>query len=126
VEGRGSQVAKDLLAVGLGGAVGTGLRALGLLFLPPSPGVIPWVILLENLVGAFLLGGLAARVPGRFLRLRLFLLTGVLGSFTTFSALALDLVLLAEVAPGAATLYLGLSLGGGVGAAAVGMRVGRA
>lgn len=84
-----------LALVALGGAVGTALRyGLGLL-LPPDDGV-PWATLLENVVGAFLLGMLlealvrAGREDARRRFLRLGLGTGLLGGFTTFSALALE------------------------------------
>ncbi|WP_102509612.1 CrcB family protein [Sanguibacter massiliensis] len=84
-----------LAVVALGGAVGTALRyGLGRL-LPPGDGV-PWATLLENVVGAFLLGMLlealvrAGREDARRRFLRLGLGTGLLGGFTTFSALALE------------------------------------
>lgn len=84
-----------LAVVALGGAVGTALRyGLGRL-LPPGDGV-PWATLLENVVGAFLLGMLlealvrAGREDARRRLLRLGLGTGLLGGFTTFSALALE------------------------------------
>lgn len=107
--------ALDLGAVALGGALGTLLRAGGLAvgswagagmeggeggvagaLLSPSG-----ITLLENLVGAGLLGLLLGLLManGRLeeiipRRLRLLLTTGLLGSFTTFSALALDGALL--------------------------------
>ena len=84
-----------LAVVALGGTVGTALRyGLGRL-LPPGDGV-PWATLLENVVGGFLLGMLlealvrAGREDARRRFLRLGLGTGLLGGFTTFSALALE------------------------------------
>jgi fluoride exporter len=117
--------AATLGAVAAGGAVGTLLRAGGLLLLPATPGAFPLATLVENLLGAFLLGclvGVASRDPARSPALRLFLGPGVLGSFTTFSALAVDTVILG---PMAGSGYLGASLLGGLLAAALGVSLGR-
>ncbi|QIK82350.1 CrcB family protein [Sanguibacter sp. HDW7] len=84
-----------LAVVALGGTVGTALRY-GLGRLVPHVGGVPWATLLENVVGAFLLGLLleslvrAGREDARRRYLRLGLGTGLLGGFTTFSALALE------------------------------------
>ncbi|SMQ72726.1 CrcB protein [Plantibacter sp. VKM Ac-1784] len=81
--------------VALGGAIGTGAREAISFAIPPIGGV-PVAILGINVVGAFLLGllleSLLRRGPdaGRRRDLRLFLGTGVLGGFTTYSALAAD------------------------------------
>lgn len=81
--------------VALGGAIGTAAREAISLAIPPIGGV-PVAILGINVVGAFLLGllleSLLRRGPdaGRRRDLRLFLGTGVLGGFTTYSALAAD------------------------------------
>lgn len=81
--------------VALGGALGTAAReALSLAI--PSVGGVPIVILGINVLGAFLLGvlleSLLLRGPdaGRRRSMRLFLGTGILGGFTTYSALAAD------------------------------------
>ncbi|WP_371740714.1 CrcB family protein, partial [Frigoribacterium sp. CFBP 13712] len=82
--------------VALGGTIGTGLREALALSFPAAPGSIPVTILLINVVGAFALGllleSLMRRGPdaGRRRDLRLFIGTGVLGGFTTYSALAVD------------------------------------
>ncbi|MFZ6993552.1 fluoride efflux transporter FluC [Curtobacterium sp. RRHDQ66] len=81
--------------VALGGAIGTAIRAVLADLLPAVDG-ISWTILAINVVGAFCLGllleALAHRGPdvGRRRRLRLFVGTGVLGGFTTYSTLADD------------------------------------
>ncbi len=120
--------AGDLGLVALGGAVGTAARYVTSALLP-VPG-LPLVTLLINVVGAFLLGlllELLGRLPATRAvvaeRLRLLLGTGVLGGFTTYSALAVDTVTagsaVASVLYAAGTLVLGLA------AAAAGMTLGR-
>ncbi|KGM47478.1 fluoride efflux transporter CrcB [Pseudooceanicola atlanticus] len=87
-----------LLQVALGGAIGasarylTGLAAIRLI----GPG-FPWGTLTVNVVGSFIMGaivvGLAHLGQNRFAP---FLLTGLLGGFTTFSAFSLDAVTIWE------------------------------
>jgi len=83
----------------LGGTAGTGLREV-ITLLTPRPGSVPVATVGINLVGAFLLGilleHLARSGPDVGMRrdLRLLLGAGVLGGFTTYSALATDTVLL--------------------------------
>ncbi len=77
--------------------------------------------LLVNLLGSFLLGVLAGPIPWRT-TLVLFGGIGFCGSLTTFSSWMLDLERLARSeAPAGALTNLGLSLGLGVMAAAVGL-----
>lgn len=73
-----------------GGTIGTLARDLLLGALPQGNYAIPWTLICLNIIGAALLGVLASR----FLDLhphrhgpRLFLATGVLGGFTTYSSL---------------------------------------
>ena len=100
-----------LALVFAGGTVGTALRELLAISVPPVAGVAV-VIVGINVVGAFLLGllleTLARSGPddGRRRQLRLLLGTGVLGGFTTYSALATDTsLLLADERLGTALLY---------------------
>ncbi|TPW76692.1 CrcB family protein [Schumannella sp. 10F1B-5-1] len=85
----------SLLLVAAGGTVGTLVRELIDLALPRPDG-LPVSILLINVTGALLLGalleGLARRGPdeGARRRVRLLVGTGVLGGYTTYSALAAD------------------------------------
>lgn len=103
-----------LLVVALGGSVGTALRY-GLGRLIPYDGGVPWATFTENVVGAFCLGLLlealvrAGREDARRRYLRLGLGTGLLGGFTTFSALALETRAL--IADGSAVLGLGYAAG---------------
>jgi CrcB protein len=92
----------------------------------------PLGTLIVNIAGSFLIGLLAgyfAFRPGIDQHLRLFLTTGILGGFTTFSAFSLDTALLVErhayalaagyavgsVAVSLLALFLGLSLFRGAG-----------
>jgi len=117
---------RELLAVLVGGAVGTALR-LGID--SAMVGVdesFPWSTLLVNTVGAFALALVVARAwPMAPTWLRAGLGAGLLGSFTTFSAVAVSLE--KQTAPGGwmpALTYLTLTLGLGLAAAALGLRVG--
>ncbi|WP_158369917.1 fluoride efflux transporter FluC [Cellulosimicrobium cellulans] len=115
------------LLVAAGGAVGS-LGRYGLArALPPQDG---WPVgtLTANLTGAFLLGVLlevlgrrGAETPG-VQRGRLALGTGVLGGYTTFSSLALEVErLLASGAVGTALAYAAVSLVAGTLCAAAGV-----
>jgi CrcB protein len=109
------------MLVAAGGAVGTAARlALGLLL--PDAGVLP--VLLANVVGAFLIGILTARLP-KATELRLLLGTGALGGFTTYSAFMTGTVGLWTDAPLLAVAYALGSLVLGLGAAVLGLRLGR-
>jgi len=112
------------LGAGIGGAVRHGVsvgsaRLIGLGF--------PTGTLIVNVVGSFLMGLLAGYFlarPGISQQVRLFLTTGILGGFTTFSAFSLDTALLMErhayalaagyvagsVIASIVALFLGLSL----------------
>ncbi|MFC6258374.1 fluoride efflux transporter FluC, partial [Kocuria oceani] len=111
-----------VLAVGLGGAFGTGARHGVSVALPVVSGW-PVATLAVNLLGSFLLGMLlealllrGEETPRRLL-LRLGAGTGFLGGFTTFSSLALEVQrMLSAGAPGQALAYVGLSLAGGFAA----------
>jgi len=108
-----------LLAVLVGGALGTGLR-LGLDLL-----IFPFSTLVINIVGAFALGVLTARAwPTARPWVRAGLGPGLLGSFTTFSAFAVALVSLGTSGQWAlGLLYLVATIVLGFGAAWAGVRV---
>ncbi len=118
------------LVVSAGGALGANLRYLvGLWVAACWPGVFPWGTLLINLTGSLLLGVLltllAARRPEAQL-LRLFLATGLLGAYTTFSTFSAETVALGATGylP-LAIAYVLFSIGGGYGAAWIGMACAR-
>ena len=111
------------LAVLAGGVVGTGLRVAVAAVVPVAS--FPLATLLVNLVGAFALGVLAGSRPDAPPRLRAFLGTRVLGSFTTFSALAVDVVALGDRA-GLLAVYALVSMAGGLALARMGVARGAA
>tara|TARA_R110000868_G_scaffold29889_1_gene110957 strand:+ start:16818 stop:17201 length:384 start_codon:yes stop_codon:yes gene_type:complete len=112
---------KTLIFVALGGAVGaSGRYAVGVLATRLGSGQFPWGTFTVNVTGSFLLGVLAALMAFTWSpssEFRAFLVVGVLGGFTTFSAFSLDVGLLIEKDRLLlAALYLGgtvlLSIGG--------------
>ena len=83
-----------LLLVMFGGAIGAGLRHLANLAALRAfgPG-FPWGTMGINIAGSLAMGlfvELLARKFGASNELRLFVVTGILGGFTTFSAFSLD------------------------------------
>jgi CrcB protein len=86
------------LGAGIGGALRHGVnvgcaRMCGTAF--------PWGTLTVNVVGSFIMGAIAGWLASKAGEawsqpLRLFLTTGILGGFTTFSAFSLDAVLIWE------------------------------
>ena len=124
-------VVQPWLLVMLGSALGGGAR----LFLTtaiarPLGTQFPWGTLAVNVIGCLAVGVLGALLapPGRLhdaQAVRVFLVVGVLGGFTTFSAFALDALLLVQRgAVGSAVAYvfasmLGCLVAAGAGYAAV-------
>lgn len=101
------------LQVALGGAIGAALRFLvGVgVFRLAGPG-FPLAILSVNILGSFAMGVFvvfAAKTSNT--HLSPFVMTGLLGGFTTFSAFSLEAYTLFERGQtGAAALYVGLSV----------------
>ena len=113
-----------LLGAGIGGALRHGVNVSAAKLFGYG---FPFGTLIVNVVGSFLMGLLAgyfAFRPGIGQHVRLFLTTGILGGFTTFSAFSLDAVLLVErhsyglaagyavgsVAASVSALFFGLAL----------------
>jgi len=117
------------LGAGIGGALRHGVnlgcaRACGTAF--------PWGTLTVNVVGSLamgpVVGWLAFRSEAGWSQpVRLFLTTGILGGFTTFSAFSLEAVLLWERgAIGAAAAYVGVSVAASIAALIAGLALVRA
>jgi CrcB protein len=86
----------SLLAVAVGGVLGTGARwGIDSLLPNATPGTLGVSTVVVNVVGSFVLGLLVAAVwprPGVPFWLKAGVGTGVLGSFTTFSSVTLNAV----------------------------------
>ena len=111
---------RELGLVAAGGAVGT-LARYGLDSTVAATGHVPTSTLLVNVVGSLLIGVLLGQsLPDR---LRLLTCTGVLGGFTTYSALAVQTQdLLVEGHPVVGLAYTIGSVAAGVAVAAAGLR----
>jgi len=118
---------RALAWIALGGILGSLARyAISLLWNPEVVGGFPTGTLVINALGCLAIGMLVPVLVGhpREERLRPFLVTGVLGGFTTFSAFALESgVMLDEGNVGRAVVYIGLSLFLGLVAVPLGARV---
>ncbi|MGO4525325.1 fluoride efflux transporter CrcB [Microvirga sp. 2MCAF35] len=93
---------KSYLLVFLGAGIGGALRhGVNLGCARYCGTAFPWGTLTVNVAGSFLMGAIAGWLAfkageGWSQPLRLFLTTGILGGFTTFSAFSLDAVLIWE------------------------------
>ena len=87
-----------LLQVALGGAIGASGRFLaGHAALRLVGNGFPWATLAVNVLGSFAMGMVAVYLAERgLMRAAPFLMTGILGGFTTFSAFSLDVVLMMQ------------------------------
>lgn len=116
-----------IVAIAVGGALGAPVRYEVAQLVRAAPGAFPWATFWTNLSGAFVLGffltvAIERLPPTRFLRP--FFAVGFLGSYTTFSTLAVETVLLvkdghvalgvgytlASVSAGLTLAYLGIVL----------------
>ncbi|SCB56562.1 camphor resistance protein CrcB [Rhizobium aethiopicum] len=119
------------LLVAVGGAIGSVLRYyVGKWALRLMGPAFPWGTLAVNVVGCFVIGVFAELIARRFnasIELRLLLITGFLGGFTTFSAFSLDAISLFEggntVAGG---VYIAASVGLSMAAVFAGLAIMRA
>jgi CrcB protein len=114
-----------------GGAIGAGARhLLGSWLLQRFGDGLPWGTLAVNLGGSLLAGFLLVWLEGRgtlAAPLRGFLIVGVLGGLTTYSALMLECLLYAKSGRGGALAgYLVLTLVGGLLLVWLGARLGEA
>ncbi|MGV8939964.1 MAG: fluoride efflux transporter CrcB [Lysobacter sp.] len=119
---------QQLALVMAGGALGAGGRYwVGGVLLRRLGDGLPWGTLTVNLFGSFAIGFLAVWLEGRgpvALYWRAFLIVGLLGGLTTYSALMLECLLLARTERTAALFgYLALTLVGGVALVWLGVRM---
>jgi len=117
------------LLVFLGGGLGAVLRHLATVAAARALGpAFPWGTLGVNAVGGLAMGLLAAWITSRpgTEPARLFLGTGLLGGFTTFSAFSLDALILWERGEaGLAAAYVVGSMALALGGCALGLAIGR-
>jgi len=124
-------MAVKLLLIGVGGGVGSILRALVALFITERVGgTFPLATLTINVTGCLLIGLLSTVIGARWgddQNLRAALLVGLLGGYTTFSTFGFETVtLLREQLPLQAAAYVSASVFLGVLAVWLGQRCGDA
>jgi len=118
----------NILLVGLGGGLGSIARYLCqrwmLMIYPHS---FPFGTFAVNIIGCFLIGlfwGITFRSFQSNENWKLFLMTGICGGFTTFSAFTLEGIgLIKEQKPGLFLLYIGGSVATGLLATYAGMKI---
>lgn len=118
---------KRFMWIGVAGMAGA-IARVGLGQLIHSESGFPIATLTGNIVGTFLLCFIATGVLRKISadkNLQAAVTTGFLGSFTTFSALSMETILLVEHGQfGVAILYVCLSIIGGLAAGAFGFHLG--
>ena len=122
---------QTLLPVAAGGALGAVLRVLAARPFTAMYGTAawPWWLIFVNVSGSLLIGVLWALLQESRISQDWgpFLVTGVLGGYTTFSTFSLDTIRLMEDGRiGAAAFYVLASVGLSLGAAYLGLQIGRA
>lgn len=121
---------KQVLFVGLGGAAGSILRYLtSIITMKYYSTSFPIATLIVNVVGCFVAGlifGLISQDTTEAQNLKLLLLTGFCGGFTTFSAFALENVKLMNSGnTTTAVVYTGTSIAAGLLAVWIGLLITR-
>lgn len=122
-----SEWLRQALVVGTGGFLGAASRfAVGTALARRWPAVsFPWATVVVNGLGCLLIGAVMGSVADRMgATTRLFLLVGVLGGFTTFSAFGAETLLLWRSAGVARALAnIGLQVFGGLALVWLGFRL---
>jgi len=116
----------NCLVVMAGGAIGTLMRYLVSVLALPISGQLPWGTIIINITGSLLIGffGTLTLASGRFPvsePVRLFVMIGICGGYTTFSSFSLQtLDLIRAGGASRAAVNIGLSVALCIGAVAVG------
>ncbi|TPW33136.1 fluoride efflux transporter CrcB [Martelella alba] len=126
-----SQTFTHAILAALGGGIGAaGRYFVGIAAIRLAGPNFPWGTFIVNIVGSLMIGLLVevvARLLNQSADMRVFLVTGVLGGFTTFSSFSLDTMTMVERGDYAtAALYVAASVGLGLVAAFGGLMIGRA
>ena len=121
---------KAILVVGAGGALGAMVRYLVFILATRLFGLnFPYGTIIVNVAGSLILGVLIEALALRWdvtAELRLFMVVGVLGAFTTFSAFSMDTAVLYERGRlDLCALYVSVSVVLSVGALFFGMAASR-
>ena len=105
----------EILAVGLGGAIGASLRFFLSQIIVYEAG-FPIATFIANCIGCFALSYLlSGKLLSHYPKLKLALTTGLLGSFTTFSTFSSETIsLISDQLYGIALIYVLLSAIGGL------------
>jgi len=118
------------VAISAGGLLGANARYLAGQWAARWPGPIPWGTLLINVTGSLALGFFLTLITERFIGravTRLFVATGFLGAYTTFSTFSVETIMLAQHhCYGAAVSYVAASLALGLAAVVTGAAAARA
>jgi fluoride exporter len=102
--------------VTVGGVLGSLLRWIVALLLPPGGGGLPWATFAANASGCLVIGFYAALTgpDGRVFvgpRMRQFVMIGICGGYTTFSGFSLETFVFLRAGDfGSAALYVSISL----------------
>jgi CrcB protein len=100
----------NLIFIALGGAAGSVARySVGKMVLHSVGNGFPWGTLAVNVLGSFLIGLCVHFLP-RETEMRLLVVTGFLGGFTTFSAFSIESLNLMRSQPVYGIAYIGLSV----------------
>jgi CrcB protein len=114
-----------ILLVFIGGGLGAVSRFLVTTALAGKLGNFPLGTLTANFFGSLLMGLVLGILAGRFDSIRLFVAVGFLGGFTTFSSFSAEtLTLIQNGQIFAATANVIVSVVAGLGACAVGLKIG--
>jgi fluoride exporter len=121
---------KKALCVGIGGGIGALLRYYVAGKIHERAGSsFPYGTMIINISGSFLIGLLMTLFLERFEMVpewKLFLVVGILGGYTTFSAFTWEMFqLLRAGAVGQSALYMGGSVAGGFAGLLLGVLIGR-
>jgi CrcB protein len=119
---------QTLLQVAVGGAIGASARYLANVATVRLLGHgFPWATIIVNVAGSLLMGVLVVVLAHRDgMRFVPFLMTGILGGFTTFSAFSLDVMKLYQSGqPGLAAIYVAGSVGLSLAAIVLGAALAR-